>query len=247
MIDIHCHILPQVDDGSPSWHETAKMCRIAAEDGVRHVVATPHANRKYRYDRDLFESLRLNLLETYGHLLDFSLGSDFHFSYENIADALLHPRQYTIANSNYLLVEFNDFTLMPAIREGIFRLVSNGMIPIATHPERNLVLLDRRETVLELIECGCLIQVTADSFTGQWGERSRQMAEWLLRRGAIFAIASDAHDSRHRPPILSSAYERVRTLTNDAVAQSLFIDNPAAIVTDVSPLPQEIPGVVTPS
>lgn len=183
------------------------MCRIAAEDGVRHIVATPHANHKYRYDRDLFESLPLRLQDAYRHFLNFSLGSDFYFSYENIADALLHPRRYAIANSNYLPVEFNDFSLMPPIREGICRLVSKGIIPIATHPERNLKLLDRRETVLELIEYGCLVQVTADSFTGHWGERSLQMAEWLLRRDVIFAVASDAHDSRHRPPILSAAYE----------------------------------------
>ena len=247
MIDIHCHILPQVDDGSRSWTETAEMCQIAAHDGVSHIVATPHANHKYRYDRDLLESMRLRLQEAYGHLLNFSLGSDFHFSYENIADALLHPRRYTIANSNYLLVEFNDFALMPAIREGIFRLVSSGITPIATHPERNLMLLDRPETVVELVDYGCLVQVTANSFTGHWGERSRRMAEWLLRRDAIFAVASDAHGSRQRPPILSAAYERVRILTNEAVAQSLFTDNPAAIVAAVSPLPQEIPGVITPS
>jgi protein-tyrosine phosphatase len=223
------------------------MCRIAAEDGIRHIVATPHANHKYRYDRDLFESLLVKLQDAHGNLLSFSLGCDFHFSYENIADALLHPRRYTIANSNYLLVEFNDFSLMPAIREGIFRLVSSGIIPIATHPERNLVLLDRRETVLELIDSGCLIQVTADAFTGQWGERSRQMAEWLLQRDAIFAIATDAHDSHRRPPRLSPAYERVRFLTNDAVTQALFADNPASIVATESPLPREIPGVITPS
>jgi protein-tyrosine phosphatase len=247
MIDLHCHILPEVDDGAPSWQETAEMCRIAANDGIRHIVATPHANHKYRYDRDLFESLLLKLQDAQGHSLSFTLACDFNFSYENIADALLHPRRYTIGNSNYLLVEFNDFSLMPPIREGIFRLVSSGIIPIATHPERNLMLLDRRETVLELIEYGCLVQVTADSFTGHWGQRSQQMAEWLLQRDAIFAVASDAHDSRHRPPRLSAAYERVRALTDDGVAQALFVDNPALVVATESPLPREIPGVITPS
>jgi protein-tyrosine phosphatase len=187
------------------------------------------------------------LQATSGHLLNFSLGCDFHFSYENIEDALRHPRRYTIANSNYLLIEFNDYSLMPVIRQGVFRLVSRGMIPIVTHPERNPVLLNRREKVLELIDCGCLIQVTASSFTGHWGERPQQMAEWLLLRGAVHAVASDAHDTRQRPPILSAAYERVSALTNQSVAQALFVDNPSAMVSAEPSLPRQVPSPTPPA
>ena len=241
MIDLHCHILPQIDDGPASWEESAEMCRIAARDGVRHIVATPHANDKYSYDRGHFESLRQELQATCGQSLDFSLGCDFHFSYENIEDAILFPARYTIADSNYLLLELNDFSLMPAVRQGVFRLVSNGIIPIVTHPERNQVLLDKRERVLELIDYGCLIQITAGAFTGHWGERPQEMAEWLLKRDAVHVVASDAHDTRHRPPILSTAYERVATLTDKDVAQALFVDNPSAIVS-ANPLnPREFP------
>jgi protein-tyrosine phosphatase len=246
MIDLHCHILPLIDDGPTSWEATAEMCQMAAQDGVRHIVATPHANHKYNYDREYFESLRQRLQATCGHLLNFSLGCDFYFSYDNIEDALLHPGRYTIANSNYLLIEFNDFSLMPVIRQGIFRLASCGIIPIVTHPERNPILLDRREKVLELIDLGCLIQVTASSFTGHWGERSQQMAEWLLSRDAVHAVASDAHDTRHRPPILSAAYERVSTLTNKDVAQALFVGNPGAIVSTEPTRPREVPSVTPP-
>jgi len=246
MIDLHCHILPLIDDGPGSWEATAEMCQIAARDGVRHIVATPHANHKYSYDRGRFESMRQKLQATGGDSLTFSLGCDFHFSYHNIEDALLHPRRYTIARSNYLLIEFNDFSLMPAIREGVFRLVGSGIIPIVTHPERNPVLLDRREKVLDLIDYGCLIQVTASSFTGHWGERPQRMAEWLLRRDAVHTVASDAHDARHRPPILSAAHERVSKLTNKTVAQALFVDNPGAIVSRYSPLLREVPSAIPP-
>jgi protein-tyrosine phosphatase len=247
MVDLHCHILPLIDDGSASWEETSEMCRIAAHDGVRHIVATPHANHKCSYDREYSEAMLQRLRAACGHLLSFSLGCDFHFSYENIEDALLHPRRYTIANSNYLLIEFNDYSLMPVIRQGVFRLVSRGMIPIVTHPERNPVLLDRREKVLELIDCGCLIQVTASSFTGHWGERPQQMAEWLLVRDAVHVVASDAHDARHRPPVLSAAYERVSSLTNKSVAQALFVDNPGAIVSAEPSVLSEVPSPVPPA
>ena len=247
MIDLHCHILPLIDDGPSSWEETAEMCQIAARDGVRHIVATPHANHKYSFDRDRFELMLQTLQASCDDALTFSLGCDFHFSYDNIEDAHVHRRRYTIARSNYLLTEFNDFSLMPAIRQGIFRLVGSGMIPVVTHPERNPVLLDRRENVLELVDSGCLIQVTAGSFTGHWGERPQRMAEWLLRHDAVHIVASDAHDTRHRPPILSAAYERVRTLTNKAVAQALFVDNPSAIIsTEALLLPQEVPFPIPP-
>lgn len=231
MVDLHCHILPMVDDGPNSWEMAAQMCQIAAQDGVRHLVATPHANHKYSYDRKLFERLLESLQASCGDCLTLSLGCDFHFSYDNIEDALRYPRQYTIANSNYLLIEFNDFTLMPIIRQGIFRLASCGIIPIVTHPERNAILLDRREKVLELIDLGCLIQVTAGSFTGHWGARSQQMAEWLLSHDAVHAVASDAHDTHYRPPILSLAYDRVRALTSKSIAKALFVDNPTAMVS----------------
>lgn len=246
MIDLHCHILPLIDDGPVSWEVTAEMCRIAAHDGIRHIVATPHANHRYHYDRECFESMLQTLQASCDDLLAFSLGCDFHFSYENIEDALLHPRRYTIARSNYLLIEFNDFSLMPSIREGIFRLVSSGIVPIVTHPERNPVLLDRPQQVLDLIDCGCLIQVTAGSFTGHWGERPQRMAEWLLKSDAVHIVASDAHDTRHRAPILSAALERVSSFTNKDLAQALFVDNPGAIVSTESSLPRDVPSGISP-
>src|SRR5215472_16668634 len=96
MVDIHCHILPNVDDGSRSWEMTAEMCRVAADDGVRHIVATPHCNHKFAYDRSRYEAMLLELREASLGRLEFSIGCDFHFSYENITDALDNPTRYTI-------------------------------------------------------------------------------------------------------------------------------------------------------
>lgn len=237
MVDLHCHILPLIDDGPSSWEIAAEMCHIAVRDNIRHIVATPHANHLYGYDRRQFESLLGSLQTRCPSSLEFSLGCDFHFSYENIEDAVLYPGRYTIGNSHYLLIEFNNFSLMPSILQGIFRLLGAGIAPIITHPERNPILLDRPEKVLELLEHSCQIQVTASSFTGYWGERPQRMVEWLLNRDAIHVVASDAHDAQHRPPILSDAYERVCKLANKDVAQALFVDNPNAIVaTGTAPL-----------
>ena len=92
--------------------------------------------------------------------------------------------------------------------------------------------MNRPETVLEFIEQGCLVQVTANALTGYWGSRSRSMAEWLLRRRAIHVIASDAHDPRRRRPVLSEARQAVTELAGATVADALFVQNPAAIVDD---------------
>jgi protein-tyrosine phosphatase len=240
MIDLHCHILPLIDDGAGSWDMSVQMCRVAVQDNIRHIVATPHANHQYDYDREYYENLLLRLRTLCPCPLEFSLGCDFHFSYDNIEDAVLHPRRYTIAKSNYLLIEFSNFSFMPAIRQGLFRLQEAGIAPIITHPERNPLLLEKPEHVLALIEYNCQIQVTAGSFAGHWGERSQRMAEWLLERDAIHVVASDAHDPVRRPPILSRAYDRVCRLANQDVAQTLFVENPNSIVLAQVAPPREI-------
>jgi protein-tyrosine phosphatase len=230
MIDIHCHILPGGDDGSPSWETTAEMCRMAAEDGIRHIVATPHANERFFYNRSRYEGM-LRKLSHVGCGIKFSLGCDFHFSFDNIEDAVRHPRRYTIGESPYLLVEFSDFGSMPAMREGLFRLANSGIKPIITHPERNLALREAPDKAIELVKDGCLIQVTANSLTGYWGARSQRTAELLLKKNAIHVVASDAHDTVKRPPLLSQAFDRVCRLAGQEVAHALFVDNPSAIIS----------------
>jgi len=230
MVDIHCHILPGIDDGPQSWALTAEMCRIAARDGVTHIVATPHCNHEFAYDRDRCTEMLGELSDSAEGKLTFSLGCDFHFSYDNIQDALAHPRRYTIGESQYLLVEFSDFGIPPEVKQNLLSISSSGMVPIITHPERNRPLLNKPEMVLEFVEQGCLVQVTANSFTGYWGSRSQKMAEWLFKRQAIHVIASDAHDPARRPPVLSEARKVVTELAGAEVADALLVQNPAAIV-----------------
>ncbi len=230
MVDIHCHILPGIDDGSKSWEMTGNMCDVAARDGITHIVATPHSNHQFVYDRDRYTEMLGQLHDSARGNLTFSLGCDFHFSYENIRDALHHPRRYTIGDSQYLLVEFSDYGIPTSVKQDLFSISSSGMVPIITHPERNQILLRRPETVLELVKQGCLVQVTANSVTGFWGSRSKKMVEWLLKREAVHVVASDAHDPEHRKPVLSEAREAVADLAGDEVAEALVTHNPAAIV-----------------
>ena len=206
------------------------MCGIAADDGVTHIVATPHCNDEFVYDRDRYTEMLGELHDAAEGRLTFSMGCDFHLSHENIRDALAHPQRYTIGDSQYLLVEFSDYGIPPSVKQDLFSLSSTGLVPILTHPERNPILLRRPETVLELVEQGCLVQVTANAVTGFWGGRAKKMAEWLLSREAVHVVASDAHDPERRTPVLSHAHKAVAALVGDEVADALVINNPAAVV-----------------
>jgi protein-tyrosine phosphatase len=236
VIDIHCHILPQVDDGSKSWEMSLEMCRIAAADGIEHIVATPHANDRYVYDRNFLASRLDELRARTGIAPHFSLGCDFHLSYENLQDALQRPEKYVIEGTNYLLVELSNFSIPVQMNDCFSQLGRKGLTPILTHPERNPILQRSPEQILQWIELGCVIQVTAAVVTGSWGERAWSTAEWLFKRNAVHVVATDAHDTIHRVPVLSAARDTIGDFYGEEVARALVEDNPRAIVSN-QPLP----------
>ena len=173
VIDIHCHILPEVDDGPKSWESAVEMCRMAASNGITHTVATPHANDRYAYDRSFLSGLLDELREKIDPALplQLSLGCDFHLSFENLERALEQPHTYTIGETNYLLIELSNYSVPARLSECFTRLGDRGLTPILTHPERNPILQQTPQRIVEWAEQGCLIQVTGSALTGHWGER----------------------------------------------------------------------------
>jgi protein-tyrosine phosphatase len=236
MVDIHCHILPEVDDGAKSWEIALEMCRMAAADGIDHIVATPHANHEYEYNRDQHEQTLDRLRSITGGIVAFSLGCDFHFSYENIQDALLHPERYRIGNTQYLLVEFSDFAISPMTGEFLQQLMAAGLTPIITHPERNPLLQRNPQRVLEWASQGTLVQITGNSLTGRWGPVAKKTTQFLVKHGAVHVLASDAHDLRNRPPALAAARDEMAKLAGKEAAQAMVEDNPRAIIS-AQPIP----------
>ena len=230
MIDIHSHILPGIDDGSKSWEMTIEMCRLAILDGITHIVATPHADDTYDYNPDRVRDLVSELNDKIGAGLAISMGCDFHLSFENIEDAIARPQRYTIASKQYLLVELSEYGIPPQVGDTFRRLQMTGIIPIITHPERNSILQRRPERVLEWVDAGCLVQVTASAITGLWGDAARRIAIWLLESDAVHVLASDAHDDRYRKPILSEARDVVGRHFGADLALELVRDNPEAIL-----------------
>jgi protein-tyrosine phosphatase len=231
VIDIHSHILPEVDDGAKTWEMAQEMCRMAATDGIEHMVATPHANERYAYDRESHSQALSRLRLLVGENPRLSLGCDFHLSYENLQDVLKRPEWYMIEGSHYLLVELSNFSIPGNVEESFTQLGGKGITPVITHPERNPILQRTLERVLRWVELGCVVQVTGSSLTGFWGERAWRAAEWLLQRDAVHVLASDAHDTKHRVPVLSAARKEVEQLCGAEVARALVADNPRAVVS----------------
>jgi protein-tyrosine phosphatase len=236
VIDIHCHILPEVDDGPKSWDVSQQMCRMALADGITHIVATPHANDRYFYDREYLTKMLVRLRELAGESPKLSLGCDFHLSYDNLQAVLAHPMRYTIQGTNYLLVELSNYSVPAQVSDCFQKLGDKGITPLITHPERNPILQRTPERVLEWVEQGCGIQVTASALTGAWGEKAQSVAQWLLERGAVHVLASDAHDVNHRTPNLSEGREAAAEICGPEIAQTLVEDNPGAVVRG-EPLP----------
>ena len=223
MIDIHCHILPEVDDGPKSWEISEAMCRMAAEDGIEHIVATPHSNDRYFYDREYLLTLLESLRKRVGPRPALTLGCDFHLSFENMQMALRAPERFCIGKSHYMLVEFSNFSISPQVDDWFTQMHDRGITPIITHPERNPILQQDPQRVLKWRNLGCAVQVTASDFTGFCGPRPRQ-------------IATDAHETKRRVPVLSAAKKIIAKELGEELAEALVKHNPGAVIRD-QPLP----------
>lgn len=228
MIDIHHHLLYGVDDGSRDLETSIQMVEMAAADGITHIVCTPHAVDRYPYQPEMNAEHLATLKERTGGKVKLGLGCDFHLSFDNIEDSLANPHKYTLNGLNYLLVEFPDTSISPKMTDTFYELMVAGMRPIITHPERNLTLQHAPERMNEWLEVGCLVQVTANSLTGRFGKRAQQMGLQLIEQGRVHFLATDAHDLKSRPPIMSAAYKVVEGRFGRDMAERLCVTNPLA-------------------
>jgi len=228
MVDIHCHILPGLDDGAESLDEAVRMGEMAIADGITQVVGTPHANDQYRFDPVLVRQRRDELQGKLGDRLKIATGCDFHLSYENLQDIRQNPTKYTLNQLNYLLVEFADFAIPPTIEETLHHLQLAGISPIITHPERNGLIRAKPERLYGWIHQGCYVQVTASSLLGRFGPATQRLVEKWLAEGRIHFFATDAHNLTSRPMRMRAAYKAVAKGRGEEVARALFQENPLA-------------------
>jgi protein-tyrosine phosphatase len=240
MFDIHYHLIFGVDDGPKSIEASLELAEASIAEGVTHIVATPHASDRYPYQLEVNRERLGTLSELLAGRLTLGLGCDFHLSYDNLGEIEKNPTKFTINGTNYLLVEFPDFVNVDTFSDVFFRLMSLGLTPIITHPERNPSLLQSPTPIVEWVRKGCLVQVTAAALYGQFGRRCEALTRLLLRGNYVHIIASDAHNTHGRAPAMRLAFEGLKKDYGLETAERLCIHNPRAVFfgEDLGPQPE---------
>ncbi len=248
MIDLHCHILPGIDDGAVDLAESIQMAELAAADGIHAIVATPHNGNGVHTQR-LEEIQRLvsdlqNLLEELGVPLRVHAGAEEHFRPELIDDVGNGRVIPLDPAGRVLLLEFPFMTLPDGIEERIFRLQTMGYTVLLAHPERNVVFQHEIERLTQLVQAGCLTQITEMSLTGELGEPAFDCAVEIVERRMAHILASDAHSADFRYPRLSEGVKILRKITkSEDVGRRMVLDWPQALLTGV---PIECPEPLQP-
>jgi protein-tyrosine phosphatase len=238
MVDLHCHILPSLDDGPATLEESLAMAESAIADGITHVVATPHSNGAYFFDFARVRQLRDELQANIGDRLKLATGCDFHLNPENLESLRKDASLYCINQRSYLLVEFNEISIPPVADQKLHEIQLAKLRPVITHPERNIILRTRPERLRRWVRQGCFVQVTGGALTGGFGPGAQTDAlEWIAE-GLVHFVASDAHNTRTRPLRLQPAYDVVVKQFGEEKAGALFRDNPLAAFEG-----QELPHV----
>jgi len=207
MIDIHCHLLPNIDDGPSSWEESLEMARIASQDGIRTTIATPHWIQGTKWEPNPDEIKKKvdelnNKLKENEIPLNVLPGMEVGIS-ENLPKLVSSGEVLTLGEGRYLLIEIPFVSIPCGIEEIIFNLKDIGIHPVLAHPERNQELQKNPKKILELTGTGASIQVTSGSLCGNFGEKAKRCAIQFAKDGVIDAVASDAHSTVKRPPIIT--------------------------------------------
>jgi protein-tyrosine phosphatase len=233
MIDIHCHILPGLDDGAENMEETLAMCRLAAEEGVTEIFATPHLFQgMFATDREsilaAYEEAR-ERIATEGIPLKLHVGSDLHLV-PDLLERLDQGQGVTLNHGKYFLLELPSRVLPPNLDEMVFELTGRGYVPIITHPERNEAILRNEAVFLNLLAKGALCQITAMSVTGEFGRDCEWLSRALIEAEAVHFIASDAHSTGWRNPSLLPALKVAEELAGKEKSRKLVVDHPEAVL-----------------
>jgi len=236
MIDLHCHMLPGIDDGPKTMEQSLEMARFAVEHGTRRCVLTPHIQPGC-YDNDsdnirrVFEDFREQLAAE-NIPLQVDMAAEVRICAE-LPILISHGKIPFLGHwqgKRLLLLEFPHDHITVGADKLIDWLIQRDIIPVIAHPERNQTVMRQPEKIDPFIKKGCLLQITADSVTGLFGEVSQKLALSLIEQGKATLVATDAHNLYKRRPSLKAAYDMLLPIIGAAKAQALFGGNAEAML-----------------
>lgn len=235
MVDIHCHILPGLDDGSDNIEESVRMARLAVEGGTRAIVVTPHSNIPNSYrnycDKDYverFRALNSRLKEEKIPLKIFP-GHEI-FAADNFIELIKNKKLLTLCNSDYPLVEFNFTEHSDSVYEKLEMLTAEGLTPIVAHPERYAFVAEDDFAPFRLKTLGCLLQINKGSLKGNFGRSAYFASHYIIENELADFVASDAHSPYMRTPYLADAYEIISEFHSEEYADLLLNVNPSCVL-----------------
>ena len=233
MIDLHCHILPGIDDGASDISVSIAMARAFVADGVSVVACTPHIlPGLYHNTGPQIRQARQQLqqaLASEGILLRLVTGADNHMVPTFVSE-LKTGNLLSLADTRYVLVEPPHHVAPPRLEDLFFDLLTAGYVPILTHPERLRWIESHFKIMERLVPSGVWMQLTAGSLAGLFGRNARYWAERMLDEGLAHVLATDAHDMRKRPPNLSQGCELAAKRVGDVEAQHLVVTRPQGVL-----------------
>ncbi len=227
-IDIHCHILPGVDDGSPNMETSLKMLRTALSEGTKGMILTPHHKPMHHnvspehlidYTNELMEEAHRQ-----GIKVQLFPGNEIYYS-DSAVRELESGRASTLGDSDYVLIEFHPTDMYKTIHNALYTVQSAGFVPILAHVERYADMVKHIKYVDELVEMGIYIQVNANSVMGKYGLGIRHFTRELLKKQMVHFVATDAHDNGSRAPHLLECRDYVESKLGEKYALEIFHDN----------------------
>jgi len=239
MIDVHCHILPGIDDGAATIAESMALLRLAVADGISQMVATPHINPGY------FDNTRISINKALVELRAAIASEQLNIAVAAAAevrvtaDLMLAVERQQLPfigswqGNRVLLLEFPPSHIPPGSDKLIKWLGQKGITALIAHPERNREVQGNLNILEPLKRLGCLFQLTASSLLGDLGERHQMTAQKLVQERLYQVMASDCHNVNRRPPRLTDSMALVAKLTDDQYAESLVQHNPHIITAEL--------------
>lgn len=238
MLDLHCHLLPGIDDGAVDLAMALEMARIAAADGIHTIACTPHIYPGM-YENDA-AGIRVAITDLQAELdsRDIALrlveGADVHLD-RDLAGSIRNGRVPTLAGSRYLLLEPPHHVAPPRFEESVFELMTAGIVPVITHPERLSWVDTHYDLFVRLARRGAWMQVTAGALTGRFGRRVQYWGERFVGEGHCQVLATDAHHPQRRPPLLAEARDAAAALVGREAAEHMVVTRPAGVLADADP------------